>query len=118
MLGKLEEIRLRFEEVGQLLGQPDTMKDIKKFSKLSKEYRDLEKIVVKYKQLLDANDHLQQAKEVLQKEKDPDLREMAKLEIDELQPKIESIDEEIKELLIPKDPNDDKDVMLEIRAGT
>lgn len=118
MLGKLEEIKLRFEELGQLLAQPETMKDMKKFSQLSKEYRDLEKIVIKYNQLKDAHNHLQQAKEVLQKEKDEELREMAKMEIDVLEPKIEKIDTEIKELLIPKDPNDDKNVMLEIRAGT
>lgn len=118
MLEKLEEIKLRFEEVGQLLAQPDTMKDMKNFSQLSKEYRDLEKIVIKYKQLKDAADHLQQAKEVLQKEKDPELRELAKMEIDDLEPRLEKIDIEIKELLVPKDPNDDKNVMLEIRAGT
>lgn len=118
MLEKLEELKLRFEEVGQLLAQPDTMRDMKKFSQLSKEYRDLEKIVLKYKELKDSNNHLQQAKEVLQKEKDEELRELAKLEIDELVPKIEKVESEIKELLIPKDPNDDKNVMLEIRAGT
>jgi peptide chain release factor 1 len=118
MIQKLEEIRRRFEEVGQLLAQPDTMKDMKKYSLLSKEYRDLEKIVRKYKLLLDARNHLQQAKEVLQKEKDEDLREMAKAEIDSLEPKLGQIESDIKELLIPKDPNDDKDVMLEIRAGT
>lgn len=118
MLGKLDEIKLRFEELGQLLAQPETMKDMKKFSQLSKEYRDLEKIVIKYDQLKDVRNHLQQAKEVLQKEKDEELREMAKMEIDELEPKIEKLDAEIKELLIPKDPNDDKDVLLEIRAGT
>jgi peptide chain release factor 1 len=118
MLEKLEELKLRFEEVGLLLGQPDTMKDMKRFQQLSKEYRDLEKIVVKYKELRAVMDHLQQAKEVLQKEKDEELRELAKLEIDELEPKIERVDTEIKELLIPKDPNDDKNVMLEIRAGT
>ncbi len=118
MLGKLDEIKLRFEELGQLLAQPETMKDMKKFSQLSKEYRDLEKIVIKYDQLKDVRNHLQQAKEVLQKEKDEELREMAKMEIDELEPKIEKLDSEIKELLIPKDPNDDKDVLLEIRAGT
>jgi peptide chain release factor 1 len=118
MIQKLEEIRRRFEEVGQLLAQPDTMKDMKKYSLLSKEYRDLEKIVRKYKLLLDARNHLQQAKEVLQKEKDEDLREMAKAEIDLLEPKLGQIESDIKELLIPKDPNDDKDVMLEIRAGT
>jgi peptide chain release factor 1 len=118
MLEKLEELKRRFEEVGQLLAQPETMKDMKRFSQLSKEYRDLEKIVLKYNQLSDVSNHLQQAKEVLQKEKDEELREMAKMEIDELEPRLQKIDTEIKELLIPKDPNDDKNVMLEIRAGT
>jgi peptide chain release factor 1 len=118
MIEKLEEIKLRFEEVGQLLAQPETMKDMKKFSQLSKEYRDLEKIVIKYKQLKDVRNHLQQAKEILQKEKDEEIRQIAKMEIDDLSPKAESIETELKELLIPKDPNDDKNVMLEIRAGT
>jgi peptide chain release factor 1 len=118
MIEKLEEIKLRFEDVGLLLAQPETMKDMKKFSQLSKEYRDLEKIVVKYKQLKDVRNHLQQAKEILQKEKDEEIRQIAKIEIDDLSPKVESIETELKELLIPKDPNDDKNVMLEIRAGT
>ena len=85
MTEKLEDIRLRFEEVGQLLAQPETVKDLKKFSQLSKEYRDLEKIVVKYNALREARKHLQQAKEVLDKEKDPEMREFAKSEIDELE---------------------------------
>ena len=118
MIEKLEELKLRFEEVGQLLGQPDTMKDIKKFSGLSKEYRDLEKIVDRYNMFQEAKGHLQQAKEVLEKEKEAEMRELAKLEIDELEPKIQQYEQDLKELLIPKDPNDDKDVMLEIRAGT
>ena len=98
--------------------QPETVRDIKKYSQLNKEYKDLEKIVTKYNQFSDAQNHLQQAKDVLQKEKDEEMREMAKMEIDELEPKIEKIESELKELLIPKDPNDDKNVMLEIRAGT
>jgi peptide chain release factor 1 len=118
MTEKLEEIKLRFEEVGQLLVQPETTKDVKKYSQLSKEYKDLDKIVTKYNQLKDAQNHLQQAKDVLAKEKDQELRELAKMEIDELEPKIETFDAELKELLIPKDPNDDKNVLLEIRAGT
>lgn len=118
MTEKLEDIRLRFEEVGQLLAQPDTVKDMKKFSQLSKEYRDLEKIVVKYNALREARKHLQQAKEVLEKEKDQDMRELAKSEIDEQGSRIEKLDDDLKELLIPKDPNDDKNVLLEIRAGT
>lgn len=115
---KLEDIKLRFEEVGQLLAQPETVKDMKKFSQLSKEYRDLEKIVLKYNALREAKKHLQQAKDVLDKEKDPEMREFAKSEIDSLQGKIETLDLDLKDLLIPKDPNDDKNVLLEIRAGT
>jgi peptide chain release factor 1 len=118
MIEKLEEIKLRFEDVGLLLGQPDTMSDLKKFSQLSKEYRDLEKIVLKYKQFKESRNHLQQAKDVLSKEKDSELREMAKMEIDELEPRIDGFEAELKELLIPKDPNDDGNVLLEIRAGT
>ena len=118
MIEKLEELKLRFEEVGQLLVQPETLKDIRKFSQLNKEYKDLEKIVSKYNHFMDSRNHLQQAKEVLQKEKEEEMREMAKMEIDELEPKIEKLESDLKELLIPKDPNDDKNVMLEIRAGT
>lgn len=118
MTEKLEDIKLRFEEVGQLLAQPEIVRDMKKFSQLSKEYRDLEKVVLKYNALREAQKHLQQAKEVLDKEKDAEMREFAKSEIDELEGKIERLDEELKELLIPKDPNDDKNVLLEIRAGT
>ncbi len=118
MTEKLEDIKLRFEEVGQLLAQPETVKDIRKYSQLSKEYRDLEKVVVKYNALREARMHLQQAKDVLDKEKDPEMRDFAKSEIDELGEKIEKLDAGLKELLIPKDPNDDKNVLLEIRAGT
>jgi peptide chain release factor 1 len=118
MTEKLEDIRLRFEEVGQLLAQPETVRDMKKYSQLSKEYRDLEKVVIKYNALKEARKHLQQAKEVLEKEKDPEMREFAKTEIDDLQKRIGKLDDELKELLIPRDPNDDKNVILEIRAGT
>jgi len=118
MIEKLEEIKLRFEDVGLLLAQPDSVSDMKKFSQLSKEYKDLEKIVLKYRQFSDARMQMQHAKEVLEKEKDAELRELAKMEIDELGPKIDSFEAELKELLIPKDPNDDKNVLLEIRAGT
>lgn len=118
MIEKLEEIKARFEDVGQLLAQPATMSDLKKFSQLSKEYKDLEKIVNKYNELATAQNNLQQAKDVLAKEKDAEMRELAKMEIEELTPRIEKLDSELKELLIPKDPNDDKNVLLEIRAGT
>lgn len=117
MLDKLEGLKRRFEEVQDILVLPDTVSDMKKFSKLNKEYKDLKEIVDKYDeyQLLSAN--LSNAKELLGKEKDPEFREMAKLEIDELHPQLEALEEELKILLVPKDPMDDKNVILEIRAG-
>jgi len=118
MIEKLDEIKNRFEEVGQLLVQPDVVNDRKKFTELSKEYGNLEKVVSKYAEFAHALEGQKHAKEVLQTEKDPEMRELAKMELDELAPKIEALDKELKELLTPKDPNDDKNVVLEIRAGT
>ncbi len=118
MIDKLIEIKNRFEEVGQLLSQPETVKDQKRFQQMSKEYRDLEKVVKKYDQYQAALDGIKHAKDVLQKEKDAEMRELAKMEIDELEPKRDDLENEIKELLMPKDPNDEKNAVLEIRAGT
>lgn len=117
MIDKLEAIKDRFEEVGQLIVQPDAMADMKQFSKLSKEYKDLEKIVKKYEVFKKIIGGIQSAKTILETEKDEEFREMAKLELDELQPQKEKAEEELKQMLIPKDPNDSKNVILEIRAG-
>ncbi len=118
MIDKLEEIERRFEEVGQLIVQPDAMSDIEKYSVLSKEYKELQKIVEKFRDYREAKANLDNAKAMLGTEKDPDFREMAKQEIDELEPVIDTLVEELKVMLIPKDPNDGKNVILEIRAGT
>lgn len=118
MTDKLEAIKHRFEEVSQLIVQPDAMSDMAKYTKLNKEYRDLEKIVKVYDRYLKVTNDLASAKEVLETEKDPDFRELAKAEIDELDPQVTEIEEELKVMLIPKDPNDSKNVILEIRAGT
>ncbi len=118
MRDKLEDIKLRFEEVGQLLLQPAVVNDMKQFAKLSKEYRDLEKVVTKYNAFLKVENNLQQAKSVLEAEKDEGLREMAKAELDELNPQLEALEADLKESLMPKDPNDDKNCIVEIRAGT
>lgn len=118
MIDKLEAIKKRFEEVGQLIVQPDAMADMGNYAKLNKEYRDLERVVGKYKEYRLVVENLKGAKHVLQTEKDEEFREMAKLEIDELVPKKEELEEELKIMLIPKDPNDSKNVILEIRAGT
>ncbi len=117
MLDKLEEIKLRFEEVGQLIVQPDAMSDMGNFSKLSKEYKDLEKIVVKYEEYKIILDNITNSKDIIANEKDEEFRDMAKMELDELTPKQEAMEEALKKMLIPKDPNDDKNCILEIRAG-
>lgn len=101
-----------------MLMQPDLVKDQKKFTQLSKEYRDLEKIVVKYKAFQTVLNDLKHAKEVLEREKDPELRELAKMELDELAPKRQKLEDDLKFQLMPKDPNDYKNAILEIRAGT
>ena len=118
MVDKLEAIKQRFEEVSEKLVQPDIMSDMKNFSKLSKEYKDLEKIVVKYKEYKNILDNIESTRKVLEVEKDPEFRDMAKMELDELYPKKDEMEEFIREMLIPKDPNDSRNVILEIRAGT
>ena len=117
MIDKLEGIKDRFEEVGQLLTQPDIMSDIKSYTKLSKEYKDLEKIVNKYLSYRTVIDGIKEAKNILENEKDPEYREMAKMELDDLNPQQAPLEEELKQMLIPRDPNDSKDIILEIRAG-
>jgi peptide chain release factor 1 len=118
MIDKLEAIRHRFEEVSQLIVQPDAMADMKNYSRLSKEYKDLEKIVKQLDAYQEVLSNIKNAREILETEKDPDFRQMAKDELDELQPKREEMEEMLKEMLIPKDPNDSKNAILEIRAGT
>ncbi|GHB41926.1 peptide chain release factor 1 [Mongoliitalea lutea] len=118
MLDKLQALKDRFIEVGQLIVQPESMSDMSKYTKLTKEYKDLEKIVALYDEYKLVLDNITSTKEILEKEKDPEFREMAKLELDELRAKEQELEATIKQQLIPKDPNDSKDCILEVRAGT
>lgn len=118
MLDKLQALKDRFIEVGQLIVQPESMADMSKYTKLTKEYKDLEKIVALYDEYKLVLDNITSTKEILEKEKDPEFREMAKIELDELRGKEEELEASIKQQLIPKDPNDSKDCILEVRAGT
>lgn len=118
MIDKLEAIKQRFAEVGELIVAPDIMSDMNRFSKLSKEYKDLEKIVAKYDEYKNVTANIENTKKMLNTEKDQEFREMAKLELEELNEKEEALEEELKKMLIPKDPNDSKNVILEVRAGT
>ncbi|SDC94740.1 peptide chain release factor 1 [Algoriphagus faecimaris] len=117
MLDKLQALKDRFEEVGQLIIQPDSMTDMSKYAKLTKEYKDLEKVVDAYDEYKLILENLDSAKEILEKEKDQDFREMAKLELEDLRKRKSELEEGLKQLLIPKDPNDSKDCILEIRGG-
>jgi peptide chain release factor 1 len=117
MLDKLEAIKERFEEVSELLQQPESMSDMKKYKSLNKEYKDLEKIVIEYRKYQNLLGNIDNAKQVIATEKDEEFREMAKEELDELYPQLEEMEEGIKNLLIPKDPNDSKNIIIEIRAG-
>jgi peptide chain release factor 1 len=118
MLDKLQALKERFIEVGQLIIQPDSMSDMSKYTKLNKEYRDLEKVVNLYDEYKLVKENITSTKEILEKEKDPDFREMAKAELDELKQREEELEESLRQQLIPKDPNDSKDCILEIRGGT
>ncbi|EIM77175.1 peptide chain release factor 1 [Nitritalea halalkaliphila LW7] len=118
MLDKLQALKERFEDVGQLIIQPEAMADMQGYTKLTKEYKELEKIVQLYERYKLVTENLRNAKQLLETEKDPDFREMAKAEIEELRPQVGELEEEIKQQLVPKDPNDSKDCILEVRAGT
>jgi len=118
ILQKLEGIKIRFEEVAQKIVDPDIIADMDRYVKLNKEYKDLEEIVKAYKAYKNVIDNIASSKEILENEDDPEMKEMAQMELDELLPKKEELDEEMKMLLIPKDPEDDKNVIIELRAGT
>lgn len=118
LLQKLEAIHIRFIEVGKLIVDPDIIADMKRFVKLNKEYKDLEEIdgiYLEYKNLLD---NLKNSKELLKEEEDPEMRELAREEIDTLEKRRPELEEEIKLMLIPKDPEDEKCAIMELRAGT
>ncbi len=118
MLDQLDAIRERFNEVAQQIVQPEAVSDQKRFMKLSKEYKDLEKIVVQYQAYTQVLEEIDNAKQVIATEKDEDFREMAKGELDTLLPRRDTLEEVLKEMLMPKDPNDSKNVILEVRGGT
>lgn len=118
LLQKLQAIEYRFTEVGNLIVDPDIIADMQRYVKLNKEYKDLEEIVTVYKEYRNVISNINSSKELLETETDPEMREMAKTEIQELEDKKPELEEQIKMLLIPKDPEDDKNAIMELRAGT
>ena len=118
LLSRIEGLEIRFEEITSLITAPDIIADQKRFMKLSKEYRDLERILAKGKEYRNLLGNIEEGRETLETESDPELRTMAREMMNEAEERIPSLEEEIKLLLIPADPEDEKNVVMEIRGGT
>ena len=118
MIDKLEKIYDRYIEVEDLISDPEVMSDMKRYVHLSKEYKDLEPIILAYKEYKLLIDNIYEAKILIKESDDSEMKEMAKLELESLLPRKDDMDEMIKILLIPKDPADEKNAVMEIRAGT
>ena len=118
ILNRLDGLKLKYEEIGQQMTDPEVIGDVKRFISLNKEYKELQPIVETSELYRKSVKDLAGAKDILATEKDEDMREMARAEIAELEPRIGRLEEQIKLLLIPKDPQDSKNAILEIRGGT
>lgn len=118
MLEKLEQIEKNFEELNEQLSSPDVTSDIQAYTKLMKQHRALGEIVEKYREVRRLQEELEDAREIVKATGDEEMRELAEMEISELEEAVEKGIEDLKVLLIPKDPYDEKNVIVEIRAGT
>ncbi|MEY8780661.1 peptide chain release factor 1 [Allomuricauda sp. XS_ASV26] len=118
MLDKLNIVKQRFDEVSDLIIQPDIIADQKRYVKLNKEYKDLKVLSDKRDEYITLANNIQEAEEIIADGSDTEMVEMAKMQLDEAKGALPKLEEEIKYLLIPKDPEDEKNVVMEIRAGT
>jgi peptide chain release factor 1 len=118
VLDKLAAIKRRWEEVEQKLSDPKIIGDMKEFKKFNKEYKDLTEVVNAYHDYKKVVENIEFNKSILANEKDDEMRDMAKMDMDELVPQKEQMEDAIRQMLVPKDPEDVKDCVLEIRAGT
>ncbi|NIO06216.1 MAG: peptide chain release factor 1 [Proteobacteria bacterium] len=117
MLNKLEEIEDRYEELNRLLSEPEIMENLETYQKLAREFSELEKTVVSYRKYKKMGEEIEENKKLL-RESDEEIRRLAREEIGELEKRMADVEHALRILLIPKDPNDDKNIFLEIRAGT
>jgi peptide chain release factor 1 len=118
MLDKLNIVKQRFDEVSDLIIQPDVIADQKRYIKLNKEYKDLKVLADKREEYINLTNNIEEAEEIIADGSDAEMMEMAKMQLEEAKGALPKLEEEIKFLLIPKDPEDAKDVVMEIRAGT
>ncbi|MFT4696936.1 MAG: peptide chain release factor 1 [Flavobacteriaceae bacterium] len=117
MLEKLQIVKQRFDEVSDLIIQPDIITDQKRYVQLNKEYKDLNKLMKKREEYISLTNNIEEAEEIIKDGSDAEMVEMAKMEMDDAKTRIPQLEEEIKFLLIPKDPEDAKNAVMEIRAG-
>lgn len=117
MFDKLEDLIHHYEELMNLLSEPDVANDANRFKKLMKEQSDLAPIVETYKEYKNCKQNIEDSLAILDEESDEEMRELAKEELKESKEQVEELEQKLKILLLPKDPNDDKNVIVEIRAG-
>jgi peptide chain release factor 1 len=118
MLDRLQIIKQRFDEVSDLIIQPDIISDQKRYIQLNKEYKDLRVLMDKRAEFLELTDNINEAEEIIADGSDAEMMEMAKIQLEEAKTRLPKLEEEIKFLLVPKDPEDAKNAVMEIRAGT
>ena len=117
MLNKLQVLEDKYKELTEKISDIEVINDQKTWQKYMKEHADLEPIVMKYREYKEVVDNIKESKEILEEESDEELRELAKMELSDLESRVEPIEDELKILLLPKDPNDEKNVIVEIRGG-
>src|ERR1700733_1191659 len=115
MFERLDQLEARYEDLGRQMSDPTLVNDKKSFQPIAKQHLDLELSVDKFREYRKIKDGIAEAKAMLA-DPDPDVKEMAQAELDTLQPRLEPVEEQLKVLLLPKDPNDEKNVILELRA--
>jgi len=118
MFERLDQIEARYEELTQALASPGIMNDSAKFQKTAKAHSEISPMVERYREYKDLKKGIAESRVMLAEEKDPEMRAYAQEELDKLEARVAAVEAELKVLLLPKDPNDEKDVILEIRAGT
>jgi len=118
MFGRLDQIEAKYDELSKTLATPEVIEDSSRYQKAAKAHSEISDIVEKYREYKDLSRGIAESKAMLAEETDPELRVMAEEELASLVPRVQQIEADLKTLLLPKDPNDEKNVILEIRAGT
>src|ERR1700739_4891272 len=118
MFERLDQIEARYEELTNALASPDIVNDSAKYRKTAKAHSEIAPVVEKYREYKDLKRGIAESRTLIAEEKDADMRTYAQEELDKLEARLSQVEQDLKVLLIPKDPNDEKDVILEIRAGT